>query len=171
MSSLLLNGSRTITIAGTPIQCLEIYTGESYTIPFNFLDSAGSPLNCTGWTLTTTAKFYVADTIEYPANAPTTIDIGNLTLDSPQPSTGGGTYSANLTAAFTSAGTGVGYLYIPSNLTGGTGSPNPTPTIMLENTTADSTLVVVTLAVQRTDIISSLVDLSKEPIGFIVRYQ
>ena len=167
--SLLLNGSRTMTIAGTPIQCLEIYTGESYTMPFSFLDSTGNAINCTGWTLTTAAKFYTVDTVEYPdVNS---VTLGNLTLSSPQPSTGGGTYSANLTAAFTTAASGIGYIYIPTNLTGGTGSPNPTPTISLANTSANSALVIVTLGVQRTDAVSSLVDFNREPIGFIVRFQ
>jgi hypothetical protein len=158
-----------MTIAGTPIQCLEIYTGESYTMPFSFLDSTGNAINCTGWTLTTAAKFYTVDTVEYPdVNS---VTLGNLTLSSPQPSTGGGTYSANLTAAFTTAASGIGYIYIPTNLTGGTGSPNPTPTISLANTSANSALVIVTLGVQRTDAVSSLVDFNREPIGFIVRFQ
>ena len=167
--SLLLNGSRTMTIAGTPIQCLEIYTGESYTIPFSFLDATGNALNCTGWTLSTAANFYTVDTVAYPDE--NSVTLGNLTLDSPQPSTGAGTYSANLTAAFTSASTGIGYIYIPTNLSGGTGSPNPTPTITLANTTANSALVIVTLGVSRTDSVSSKVDYNREPIGFIVRYQ
>jgi hypothetical protein len=72
---------------------------------------------------------------------------------------------------FTTAATGIGYLYVPANLTGGTGSPNPTPTIALANDSANSTLVVLTLAVTRTDGLSGLVDVSKEPIGVIVRYQ
>jgi hypothetical protein len=160
-----------MTIAGTPIQCLEIYTGESYTIPFNFLDNTGNAINCTGWTLSTAAKFYNVDTVGYPANANTPVDLGNLTLNSPQPSTGAGTYSANLTAVFTTAATGVGYIYIPTNLTGGTGSPNPTPTITLANSSANSTLVIVSLGVSRTDALSSQVDFNREPIGFIVRYQ
>jgi hypothetical protein len=168
--SLLLNGSKTITIAGTVMQCIEIYTGEAYTFPFAFTDSIGNPINCNGWTLGTSAKFYVADTVTYNITN-TNITIGNLTLDTPQPSTGGGTYSANLTATFTSANTGVGYLYIPANLTGGTGSPNPTPTISLANSSANTNLVVVTMSVTRTDIISSLPDVSREPIGIIVRYQ
>ena len=167
--SLLLNGSRTMTIAGTPIQCLEIYTGESYTMPFSFLDNTGNAIDCTGWTLSTAAKFYTVDTVAYPDE--NTVTLGNLTLTSPQPSTGGNTYSANLTAAFTTAATGVGYMYIPTNLTGGTGSPNPTPTLSLANSSANSTLVIVTLGVQRTDPLSSLVDFNREPIGFIVRFQ
>lgn len=167
--SLLLNGSRTMTIAGTPIQCLEIYTGESYTIPFNFLDATGNALNCTGWTVSTAAKFYTVDTVAYPDE--NTVTLGNLTLNSPQPSTGVGTYSANLTAAFTSASTGVGYIYIPTDISGGTGSPNPTPTITLANSSANSTLVIVTLGVSRTDVVSTKVDYNREPIGFIIRYQ
>jgi hypothetical protein len=167
--SLLLNGSKTISIAGTEMQCIEIYTGESYTLPFTFTYANSTPIDCTGWTLATSAKFYNASTIVYDSTS--TIDIGNLTLLAPQPSTGAGTYSANLTAVFTTPATGIGYLYVPANLTGGTGSPNPTPTIALANDSANSTLVVLTLAVTRTDGLSGLVDVSKEPIGVIVRYQ
>jgi hypothetical protein len=169
--SLLLNGSKTITIAGTEMQCIEIYTGEAYTFPFAFTDSVGNAINCNGWTLGTTAKFYVADNITYDAAIPTEIVVGNLTLTSPQPSTGAGTYSANLTAVFTTAATGLGYLYIPTNLTGGTGSPNATPIINLANSAANTNIVVVTMSVTRTDLVSSLPDVSREPIGIIVRYQ
>ena len=168
--SLLLNGSKTITIAGTVMQCIEIYTGEAYTFPFQFTDSVGNPINTTGWTLGTSAKFYVADTIAYSTVIPE-ITIGNLTLDTPQPSIGGGTYAANLTAVFTTAASGIGYLYIPADLTGGTGSPNPTPTISLANSSANTNIVVVTMSVTRTDALSSRVDISREPIGIIVRYQ
>jgi hypothetical protein len=168
--SLLLNGSKTITIAGTEMQCIEIYTGEAYTFPFSFTDSIGNPINATGWTLGTTAKFYVADNLTYNVTS-TEVTIGNLSLDTPQPSTGVGTYSANLTAVFTNASTGVGYLYIPANLTGGTGSPNPTPTISLANSAANTNIIVVTMSVTRTDALSSLPNVSREPIGMIVRYQ
>ena len=169
--SLLLNGAKTITIAGTEMSCIEIYTGEAYTFPFAFTDSVGNPINATGWTLGTSAKFYVADNITYSTADTTNIVIGNLTLDTPQPSTGGGTYSANLPAVFTTAASGVGYLYIPANLTGGTGSPNPTPTISLANSAANTNIVVVTMSVTRTDALSSLPSVSREPIGMIVRYQ
>lgn len=167
--SLLLNGAKTINIAGSEMQCIEIYTGEAYTFPFQFTDSVGDPINCTSWTLGTSAKFYVADNITYTSE--TEIDIGNLTLNSPQPSTGAGTYSANLTATFTTAATGLGYLYIPANLTGGTGTGNLTPVISLANSAANTNIVVVTMSVTRTDPISSLPSVSKEPIGMIVRYQ
>lgn len=166
--SLLLNGSKTMTIAGTEMQCIEIYTGESYTLPFTFTYANSVPINCTGWTLTTNAKFYTASNITYGTD---TVEIGNLTLNTPQPSTGAGTYGANLTSAFTSASTGVGYIYVPADLTGGTGSPNPTPTIGLANNAANSTIVVVTLGVSRTDPLSSRTDFNREPIGIVVRYQ
>jgi hypothetical protein len=172
--SLLLNGAKTITIAGTEMSCIEIYTGEAYTFPFAFTDSVGNPINCTlpsPWTLGTSAKFYVADNITYSTANPSEISIGNLTLDTPQPSTGAGTYSANLTAVFTTPATGVGYLYIPATLTGGTGSPNPTPIVSLANSAANTNIVVVTMSVTRTDALSSLQNISREPIGMIVRYQ
>jgi len=172
--SLLLNGSKTVTIAGTEMQCIEIYTGESYTLPLAFVDNVGNPINCTlpnAWALSTSAKFYTCTDITYSGD---TAVLGNLDLNTPQPSTGAGTYSANLVAAFTNANQGKGYLYIPSNLTGGTGSPNPTPTIVppAQNTAAPSTVVVVTLQVSRQSASNpALADVNKEPIGMIVRYQ
>lgn len=166
--SLLLNGAKTITIAGTEMQCIEIYTGEAYTFPFQFTDSVGAPINTTGWILGTTAKFYVADTITYSTVNTTEINIGNLTLTSPQPTANA--YSA-LTAVFTTPATGIGYLYIPATLTGGTGSPNPTPIISLANSAANTNIVVVTMSVTRTDGLSGLSNISREPIGMIVRYQ
>lgn len=167
--SLLLNGSKTMTIAGTEMSCIEIYTGESYTLPFTFTYANTAPINCTGWTLSTSAKFYNVDTVTY--TSADTVDLGNLTLLVPQPSTGSGTYSANLTAAFTTAASGIGYIYIPADLTGNTGTTYKTPTIDLANNSANSALVIVTLGVTRTDALSTKVDFNKEPIGIIVRYQ
>ena len=43
--SLLLNGAKTMTLAGTQMQCLEIYTGEAYTFPINFTDQNGNAAN------------------------------------------------------------------------------------------------------------------------------
>jgi hypothetical protein len=166
--SLLLNGAKTITIAGTEMQCIEIYTGEAYTFPFQFTDSVGNAINTTGWTLGTTAKYYVADTVAYSTANPTEVIIGNLSLTSPQPTANA--YSA-LTAVFTTPVTGTGYLYIPATLTGGTGSPNPTPIISLANSAANTNIVVVTMSVTRTDGLSGLASISREPIGMIVRYQ
>ena len=166
--SLLLNGSKTITIAGTEMQCIEIYTGEAYTFPFTFTDSVGNAINTTSWTLGTSAKFYVADNVVYSTTDTSSINIGNLTLTSPQPTANA--YSA-LTAVFTTPASGIGYLYVPATLTGGTGSPNPTPIISLANSAANTNIVVVTLTVTRTDALSSLSNVSREPIGMIVRYQ
>jgi hypothetical protein len=150
------------------MQVIEIYTGESYTLPFAFTTSAGVPINCTGWTLATTAKFYVASTVTYGGGSSTdTVVLGNLTLNVTQPNVAA--YST-MTAAFTTEATGVGYIYLPTTLTGGTGSP-PTPIISLANDSANTTLIIVTLAVTRTDPVSSKVDVNKEPIGLLVRYQ
>jgi hypothetical protein len=171
--SLLLNGAKTMTIAGTEMQCLEIYTGEAYTLPLNFTYSNGNPANAltpNAWALATSAKFYSVDTVTYPN--PDEVVLGNLTLNTTQPSTGAGTYSPNLIAAFTNAAAGTGYLYIPAGLTGNTGSPNPTPTIALANSGANSTLVIVTLQISKqSGSNASLAEINKEPLGFIIRYQ
>lgn len=171
--SLLLNGAKTMTIAGTEMQCLEIYTGEAYTLPLNFSYSNGNPANAltpNAWALATSAKFYSVDNVTYP-NVDEVV-LGNITLLSPQPSTGAGTYSANLVANWSNAAAGQGYLYIPANLTGNTGSPNPTPNIALANSGANSTLVIVTLQISKQSTAnSSLAEVNKEPLGFIVRYQ
>lgn len=173
--SLLLNGAKTVTIAGTEMQCLEIYTGESYTLPITFTDNTGNAINCTipnNWALSTSAKFYTAATVTYVND--NDIVLGNLTLNATQPSTGAGTYTANLVAAFSNASAGEAYLYIPSDITGGTGSPNATPTIVppAQNTADNSCVVVVTMTVSRqSSSNAALADVNREPIGLIVRYQ
>jgi len=172
--SLLLNGAKTMTIAGTEMQCLEIYTGEAYTLPLNFTYSNGNPANAlvpNAWALATSAKFYDVDNVTYPN--PDEVVLGNITLLTPQPTTGPGTYSANLIAAFSNAAGGTGYLYIPADLTGGTGTGNITPVVDLENGgSANSTLVIVTLQISKQSTAnSSLAEVNKEPLGFIVRYQ
>ena len=161
--SLLLNGSKTITIAGTEMQCIEIYTGEAYTFPFQFTDSVGNAINTTSWTLGTGVKYYVADNITYDATVSTEIVVGNLSLS-------GNTYTGgNLTAVFTTPATGIGYLYIPADLTGAVGGG---PTITLANSGANTNIAIVTLTVTRTDALSTpKQNISREPIGMIVRYQ
>ena len=168
--SLLLDGAKTVTIAGTEMQCIEIYTGESYTLPFAFTYANAEPIDCTGWTVNTAAKWYTAD-IAYPSPGLTALNqdeiiISNLTLDNPQPSAGA---YANLTTAFTEADMGLGYIYVPVEITGGFGSPNPSPTPTVNDTT--SILVIITLDVSRTDELSGLINFNREPIGVIVRYQ
>jgi len=162
-----------MTIAGTEMQCLEIYTGEAYTLPLNFTYANGNPANAlvpNAWALSTSAKFYTVDTVSYP-NVDEVV-LGNITLLAPQPSTGAGTYSPNLIAAFSNAAAGTGYLYIPATLSGGSGSPDPTPTIGLANTSANSTLVIVTLQISKQSTANaSLAEINKEPLGFIIRYQ
>ena len=162
-----------MTIAGTEMQCLEIYTGEAYTLPLNFTYANGNPANAlvpNAWALSTSAKFYTVDTVTYP-NVDEVV-LGNITLLAPQPSTGANNYSTSLISAFSNASAGTGYLYIPATLSGGSGSPNPTPTIGLANTTANSTLVIVTLQISKQSAANaSLAEINKEPLGFIIRYQ
>lgn len=160
--SLLLTGAKTLTIAGTEMQCLEIYTGESYTLPFAFTDIDGDPIDCTGWTVNASAKWYTC-TITYAND--TNINVSNLVFDNPQPGAGA---SANLTATFTSTSTGIGYVYVPVEITGGFGTP-PSPIVAL--TATNSTLVILTVGVTRTDPVSGKIDYNREPLGIIVRYQ
>lgn len=155
-----------MTIAGTEMQCLEIYTGEAYTLPISFTDSTGNAANAlypNAWILDASAKFYTVDTVEYPS--PDTVNLGNITLISPQPVANAYT----LVTAWSNAQTGNAYLYVGDNITN---SGNNTPNITLANNTANSTLVIVTLSVTRESTANaSLDDINREPLGFIVRYQ
>ena len=63
--SLLLSGAKTIVFAGTEMQCLEIYTGEAYTIGLNFTDAVGTAIDISTWTLGVEAGFYSVDTVIY----------------------------------------------------------------------------------------------------------
>ena len=161
--SLLLNGAKTMTIAGTEMQCLEIYTGEAYTFPLTFTDSGGNAVNCNGWTLAANAKYYQVDNMTYNATIDEVV-IGNITLATqPNPA------NYTLVTAFTNANAGTGYLYLGNNITG---NGNSTPNVALANSAANSTLVIVTLTVSRTsNSNASLTDINREPLGFIVRYQ
>lgn len=144
-------------MAGTLLQCIELYQGEKYTFPLEFKDSTGAAVNITGWSLTTSAKWYTTD-ITYPVGNNTVEDItlSNLTLLAPQPS-----QPVGLTAAISDASLGLAYLYIPSTIDGG-------ETLTIDGT--PSLMCIVTLGVQRTDPISGQTDLNKEPLGFIIRY-
>ena len=165
--SLLLNGAKTMTIAGTQMQCLEIYTGEAYTFPINFTDSSGNAANANvpnAWTISASAKYYNVDTVTYNGTN-TEVVLGNLTLSNTQPN------SANYTlvADFIDRDAGTAYLYVGSDITGNGVS---TPTVSLANTTANSVLFLVTLEVTKESTSNaSLDDVNREPLGFIVRYQ
>lgn len=161
--SLLLNGAKTMTIAGTEMQCLEIYTGEAYTFPINFTDSGGNAANANGWTIGASAKFYTVDNVTY--TGVDAVDLGNLNLNSPQPNANAYT----LVSDWSNADIGTAYLYVGDDITN---SGNNTPTINLANSAANSTLVIVTLEVTKTSTANvSLTDINREPLGFIVRYQ
>jgi len=162
--SLLLNGAKTMTFAGTEMQCLEIYTGEAYTFPLTFTDNNGNAVNCNGWTVSAAAKFYTVDDVTYNVNNQADeVILGNINL-STQPSNANYT----LTAAFSNANAGTGYLYLGNNITG---NGNSTPSVALANSAANSTMVIVTLTVSRTSNVSGQTDINREPLGFIVRYQ
>ncbi len=159
--SLLLNGAKTATIAGTQMQCIEIYAGESYTLPFTFTDSFGDPVNCTGWTLDTTAKWYKCS-VAYPGGnaAIEEIILSNITLVSPQP-----TVPVTLTSSFSAPSIGTGYIYLPTTLSGETAETT------VELTDITTLLCIVSMSVIRTDTVSGYQDINREPIGILIRYQ
>ncbi len=166
--SLLLNGAKTMTIAGTEMQCLEIYTGEAYTFPLTFTDANGNPANCqlpANWNIAASAKYYTLTDVTYSDADPNQVVLGNLTLDVSQPNPANYT----LQTAFSNRANGTAYLYLGSDITGNGVS---TPSISLANNTANSTLFLVTLTVTRqSSANASLNNVNREPIGFIVRYQ
>jgi len=152
--SLLFNGSKTATIAGTVLQCVEIYTGEGYTFPLSFKNSAGDAVDITDWTLSTSVKYYTAN-IAYPtATSSDDIVLSNVTLiTAPTPAT--------VTTGITSGPLGTAWMFIPTTINGGV-------TIGLD--AAPATMCIVTLSISRTDDISGSTDVNKEPIGLIIRY-
>ena len=155
-----------MTIAGTEMQCLEIYTGEAYTFPIAFTDSNGNAANASipnAWSLSASAKFYSVDNVVY-VDADN-VQLGNLNLISPQPAN----TAYTVIAEWTAINSGLAYLHIGSDITN---SGNNTPNVTLANSAANSTLVIVTLEIQKESAANaSLVDINREPLGFIVRYQ
>jgi len=164
--SLLLNGAKTMTIAGTEMQVLEIYTGEAYTFPISFTDANGNPANAlvpNAWALNVSANFYNVNNVTYVSNA--NVDLGNLT-QLPSPNANAYTIIAN----WSNAQAGQAYLYVGNNITN-TGNTN-IPQITLANSAANSTMVLVTLQISKQSVSNaSLADINREPLGFIVRYQ
>lgn len=155
-----------MTIAGTEMQVLEIYTGEAYTFPISFTDANGNPANAlvpNAWALNVSANFYNVNNVTYVSNA--NVDLGNLT-QLPSPNANAYTLVAN----WSNAQTGQAYLYVGNNITN-TGNTN-IPQVTLANSAANSTMVLVTLQISKQSASnSSLADINREPLGFIVRYQ
>jgi len=162
--SLLLSGAKTMTFAGTEMQCLEIYTGEAYTIGLNFTDSTGTPIDITSYTLVPTVKYYSVDTVTYDDTLGE-VNLGNITEDSPQ-----GTQPTGLAVTVVGAVSGEAVLYVPSDLTDGVSNR---PTVPLINGKSDpSVLAIITVTISRPDsAVPTNTNISKEPLGFIVRYQ
>ena len=156
-----------MTIAGTEMQCLEIYTGEAYTLPIAFTDTNGNAANAlspNAWGIAASAKFYTVDNVTYNANGSEVV-LGNINLNNTQPSN----TAYTLQTAFVNAAAGTAYLYIGNNITN---SGNNTPNVTLANNTANSTLVLVTLEITRESTANAALDnINREPLGFIVRYQ
>lgn len=156
-----------MTIAGTTMQCLEIYTGEAYTLPIYFTDQSGNPANAAvpnNWALSATANFYTVTDVDYNTGN-TEVILGNLTAISPQPNANAYT----LVTAFSNRNAGEAYLYVGNNITN---SGNNTPTIALANNASNSVLCLVTLTVSKqSSSNASLADINREPLGFIVRFQ
>jgi hypothetical protein len=162
--SLLLSGAKTITFAGTEMQCLEIYTGEAYTIGLNFTDTTGTPIDITSYGLVPTVAYYSVDTVTYN-DLLGQIDLGNITVDPGTP-----TQPVDLAVTKLSPGSnGQAVLYVPDDLTDGL---LDRPSVPLVNGKSDPTvLAIITVKITRLNTNSGKNDISKEPLGFIVRYQ
>ena len=145
------------------MQCLEIYTDEAYTIGLNFTDSASSPIDISTWTLAPSVTYYSVDTVTYN-DALGEIDLGNITLDDPQ-----GTDPTTLAITTVSGVGGTAVLYIPPDLTDGASNRPTVPLVQGKST--PSVLAIVTIKITRANTQSGQDDISREPIGFIVRYQ
>lgn len=151
-----LSGSKTLQIAGSPLECIEVYTGESYVIPFQFTSgNPPTPVNITGWNITATAKWY---TITANFNSSTVVNITSIELLDPQPS-----QPPNLDAVIISGVAGSGYIYVPTGVT-----PPGYEFALSDNPIL---LCLVTLEVSRVDSISGLTVINREPVGILVRYQ
>lgn len=155
-----------MTIAGTEMQCLEIYTGEAYTFPISFTDANGNPANAqypANWTISASAKYYYVDTVTYVND--NEVVLGNLSLPT-QPASN----SYTLLADWSNRQAGTAYLYIGNNITN-TANTN-IPGIGLANTSNNSLLFITTLTVSKQSTANaSLTDINREPLGFIIRYQ
>ena len=112
--SLLLSGAKTMTFAGTEMQCLEIYTGESYTIALQFNDNTGNAVDASTWTLDASAKFYTVDNVTYDyQNDPDRVFLGNINLNGTQPNANAYT----LVTDWSNIDAGQGYLFIGNDIT------------------------------------------------------
>lgn len=153
--ALQLTGSKTLQIAGTPLQCVEIYTGEAYLLPFQFT-SAGSPINITNWVFNLTAHWYSI-----------TGDLTNNNITINQIDDLSGTYPSgpvtDLAAVGIVGSAGTGYLQVPIGIT---------PTGYSFNLSANPVLLaLVTMQVTRPAVVGSFQQINKEPLGFLIRYQ
>lgn len=154
MSLRIQDTARNITISGTTIQFLEIYTGEKYIYPVQFRNAMNQPTDITGWTFDTSVKYYTATysgTDPTPPNpvTPYQVTVTNLAVFTPE------TYG-NTTVTVVDPATGSITLTVPTDIT-----PNNYVFPVESNPVL---LAVVSMNVTRTD-----TTISREPLGFIIR--
>jgi hypothetical protein len=126
-------------------------------------DAGGVPVDISTWTLGVDVDYYSVDTVTYDDDLGQ-IELGNIVADNPQ-----GTKPTGLVTNIVSGAGGTAYLYVPNDLTDGL---NDRPTVPLVNGKADpSVLAIITIDIQRTDATSGFINQTREPLGFIVRYQ
>lgn len=196
---LILNGSGKIQLAGNKIAYIEIYQKEAYTIPIYIKDKNLIPIDCTGWDLSVTAKWYKANVsyavespravnpeevdvpVHYPDRPgplrPVSIEVESLEYIFPQP-----TVPEELVVQFTRPEIGEGFIYIPENISSKTEATTPkledhkgwiglTDRNTRELIINPVLLVVITTTIERTSNLSGLQDINREPLGVIIRYQ
>lgn len=145
------NTPRAMTVAGTEIQYLEIYTDEKYIFPIQFRTGL-TPVNANGWTTSVTTTYYTGDySGSDPSSTQTDVTMTNLVKLDPQPTT-----PVDLSFAAANLANGTFTLSVPTSIT-------PADYVF---TTEDNPvlLCVVGLNVTRPD-----TTISREPIGFVIR--
>lgn len=147
------NTPRAMTVAGTEIQYLEIYTRENYLFPVQFRQGV-TPINANGWTTSVSTTYYTGDyTGTDPSSTQTSVTMTNLVKLDPQPNTA--PWIGNIFAA-ANANAGQFTLRVPAEITPADYVFQPEDNPVL--------LAVLSLNVTRED-----ATVSREPIGFVIR--
>lgn len=203
---LILLGSGQVQLASNKISYIEMYQNEAYTFPILIKDRNLSSIDCTGWDLSISAKWYRAR-ISYDSESPRSInpegakipvhypeqkgpdnpifiEVEDLEFIFPQPN-----IPEQLIVRWTDPENGEGFLYVPKEISSRTEATTPklenykgwigvgsccdrstasTPKELIINPVL---LVVVTITITRTNELSGLLDITREPFGIIIRYQ
>lgn len=149
--ALQLTGAKTLIVAGSPISCLETYTGESYRIPFTLTSSGTIPPFTTS-----------IDSIKYYEINATNISNTSITINSIQTFDVGGFTPGSANVGVTSLTGSSGTVFF-SNLT----PPDYfTPPNLNENP-----ILLCILTLRLTDTSQDPDVIYREPIGVLIRYQ